>query len=85
MANEQLQMNWKAFNEMKAELEAQEFGRTALFHDGKLIAIYNDRGDAYSIGREKFGLGHFSIETIGEEPKSLGCFTAFVPASGSHI
>ncbi len=50
-------------------------GRTALLHDGQLIAIYNDSGDAYAIGVEKFGLGHFSIETFGERPKSLGVFT----------
>ena len=77
----EMEKNWKAFNEMKAELEAEHLGRIALFHDGKLVAIYNDSGDAYDIGREKFGLGSFSIETIGEAPKSLGFFTTLVPAS----
>ena len=81
MENEQLKLNWDAFNSMKSELEAEHFGRTALFHDGVLIAIYNDSGDAYKIGKEKFGLGNFSVETIGVRPKSLGFFTSFVPAS----
>ena len=77
----EMEKNWKAFSEMKAKLEAEHFGRIALFHDGELVAIYNDSGDAYDVGREKFSSGSFSIETIGETPKSLGFFTALVPAS----
>jgi len=79
MATE-MEKNWKAFNDMKAKLEAEHLGRIALFHDGELVAIYNDSGDAYDIGREKFGLGSFSMETIGETPKSLGFFTTLVSA-----
>ncbi len=78
MTDDQLQKNWDAFNKIRDELEADNLGRTALLHDGELIAIYNDSGDAYSIGREKYGLGNFSIETFGEKPRSLGYFTAYI-------
>ena len=44
-------------------------------HDGEVIDIYNDSGDAYSIGCDKYGLGDFTIEEIGEKPISLGVFT----------
>ena len=76
--NSQLEKNWAAFKEAENSLRAEHLGRTALLHDGELIAIYNDSGDAYDIGCEKYGLGNFSIETIGDEPKSLGFFTIHV-------
>ena len=80
---DQLERNWKVFNELKCDLEPENAGRTALLHDGELIAIYNDSGDAYEIGREKYGLGNFSVETFGEKPRSLGFFTGFVHSQGS--
>ena len=80
MTTNQLQRNWAAFQALPDSVKAENMGRTALLHDGELIAIYNDSGDAYSIGVEKYGLGDFSIETFGEKPKSLGFFTAYVNA-----
>ena len=81
MTASQLQKNWEAFEAVRDSMEAENMGRTALLHDGKLIAVYNDSGDAYSIGVEKYGLGNFSIETFGEKPKSLGFFTMYVNAN----
>lgn len=77
---DQLERNLAAFHEALARLEQSDPGRTVLLHDGKIVAIYNDSGDAYDIGCEKFGLGNFSIETIGSRPRSLGYNTVFVPA-----
>ncbi len=81
MAANQLQKNWEAFEALRGSMEAENMGRAALLHDGKLIAIYNDSGDAYSIGVKKYGLGNFSVETFGERPRSLGFFTAYVNSS----
>lgn len=73
--NEQLDKNREAYNAVKDNLESEHFGRVALLHDGQVVAIYNDSVDAYSIGREKYGMGNFSIVKIGEAPISLGIFT----------
>ena len=78
MTKDQQKENLKAFEALPSEIKAENGGRIALLHDGALVAIYNDSGDAYSIGVEKYGLGNFSIETFGETPKSLGYFTAHV-------
>ncbi len=80
MTARQLEKNWDAFEALRGDLEAENLGRAALLHDGKLIAIYNDSGDAYSIGVEKYGFGNFSIEAFGEQPQSLGFFTIHVQA-----
>lgn len=79
--NSQLEKNRAVYNAIKDEMEAEHFGRAALLHDGEVVEIYNDSGDAYAIGCEKFGLGNFSIENIGEPPISLGVFTMCLPKS----
>ena len=79
--NSQLEKNRAAYNAIKEEMETEHFGRAALLHDGEIVEIYNDSGDAYAIGCEKFGLGNFSIEKIGEPPISLGVFTMCLPKS----
>ncbi len=61
-----------AFKQMEAKLIEEHAGRIALLHDGALVAIYNDAGDAYSIGCEKFGPGNFCTQHIGAAPRSLG-------------
>ncbi len=76
--SDQLTKNWAAFKEAEASLMQENRGRTVLLHDGKIVEIYNDSEDAYKIGCEKFGLGNFSVETVGEKPVSLGLFTMHV-------
>jgi len=49
-------------------MESKHMGRVALLSGGKLIAVYNDSGDAYAIGCEKFGLGSFFTKKIGQKP-----------------
>ena len=81
MTGNQLKENWEAFKELSEEVKTENFGRTALLHNGELVAIYNDSGDAYAIGCEKFGLGKFTIETFGVKPRSLGFFTSYVKST----
>ena len=85
LAMAELRKNRRAFNGMRHELERDHSGRIALLHDGKLVSIFNDRGDAYVIGCERFGEGHFSIKQIGTLPASLGAaasYTEFMPLEG---
>ena len=74
----EIRKNIKAYQSMEKELERDHFGRIAMFHDGKLVSTYNDRGDAYDIGCEKFGLGRFALKRIGEKPASLGAARLYV-------
>ena len=67
-----LEINWTEFEKLQETIADEHLGRTALFYEGKLIAIYNDSGHAYQVGVEKFGAGKFSIQTFGETPKYLG-------------
>ena len=79
MESRQAQVNHAAYlDKHQRDLERHSLGRVALMHDGELINVFNDEGDVYSIGCEKYGLGGFSIETIGARPVHLGIHT---PAS----
>lgn len=75
IAVRQIEQNREAYEKVRGEMEEQHFGRVLLMHDGQIVAIYNDKGDAYSIGRDKYGLGKFSLKTVGDPPISLGAHT----------
>lgn len=75
----QLEKNWKVYNRVKEQYEAKHWGKTVLLHDGEVVDVYNDSGDAYKIGCDKYGLGNFTTQTIGEKPISLGIFTLCLP------
>ena len=77
MDTTQAETNFTAYiDRYRKELEEQHWGRIVLMHDGEIVGIYNDRGDAYSIGCEKYDLGNFSLQQIGEQPAQLGILTA---------
>ncbi len=69
----QVEVDHAAYNEKyRQAMEREHFGRVALMHQGEVVGVYNDMGDAYSIGCEKYGLGNFSMKRIGQRPARLG-------------
>ena len=74
----QLDRNQAAYEAIRADMEEKHMGRVILMHDGEVVEIYNDSGDAYKIGREKYGLDNFSLVDVGERPINLGFLTIFV-------
>lgn len=70
--NDQVNQNKTAYEKIKSEMEAKHLGQVALMHDGEIVNFYNDFKDAYSIGVEKYGLGEFTLQEIGEQPIKLG-------------
>ncbi len=72
---EELDKNQAAYDEIREKMEAEHLGGIVLMHDGEVIDVYNDGGDAYKIACEKYGLGNFSLITVGEQPIRLGGLT----------
>ena len=73
--NEQ-EKNREAYMSARERLEAEHpAGSAVLLHNGEIVQVCDDSDQAYSLGREKFGLGNFSTQTIGESPISLGIFS----------
>ena len=77
MAESQARSNYEAYKiQYQEELERLHLGRVALLHDRELVSIWNDVGDAYQVGCEKYGLGHFSLQKIGARSVDLGILAA---------
>ena len=49
----------------RERLETKHSGEHVLMHDGEIIDIYDDLGDAYNAGVKQFGAEKFSIIEIG--------------------
>ena len=54
--------NHLAYNEIRQEIEAKHFGKVALMHNKEIVGFFDTRGDAYSIGCEKYGVGKFRTQ-----------------------
>ena len=71
--DEQVQKNYDAYiNEHQAEMEQAHLGKTLLMHDEEIIDMFEDPGKAYLRGYEEYGLGQFTLITVGEKPVQLG-------------
>lgn len=77
-ADAELRKNIQAYKEMEANLEENHHGKTALFHNGELVQLFDDLDDAYNTGAEDYGMGCFTIHKIGEIPVSFGAMTPFI-------
>ena len=71
----ELNKNQEAFDRVQEEMEREHWGRTVLMHNGEVVSIYNDYGDAYSIACFMYGLGKFSLHVVGQQPVDLGFHT----------
>lgn len=60
----------------RADLEAEHLGRYALMHDGEVVAIFDDKLEAFDAGRAKFGVGRFSFHEIGARPVHIGAMAS---------
>ena len=61
-----------AYLSMKEALEEEHNGKTAILHDGNIVCIEDHGSEAYRQGCDRFGLGKFSLEEIGQKPLRLG-------------
>ena len=73
--NPKLRKNYEAYLKCEAKLLAEHAGKAVVFHDGKLIEVYEDRDQAYDAACAQFELGDFIIQVVGEKPISLGILT----------
>ncbi|MXX98190.1 MAG: hypothetical protein F4065_06770 [Rhodothermaceae bacterium] len=71
--------NRDAYQAVQAQMELDHFGKCVLMHNGEIVGIYDTSSDAYAVGCEKFGLGEFTTELVGQKPMHLGIFTLCLP------
>lgn len=78
---EQIDLNYKSFQEKLPELIRDHPGKFALMHDGNIVAFFDTASDAYTAGAKIFGEKDqsFSIQEIISGPVNLGFFSYAVP------
>lgn len=69
---DELRKNAEAYRAVMTEMVAEHWGKIVLLHNGEVDAVYDNMEDAYSIGREKYGEGHFSLHQVGQQPIDFG-------------
>lgn len=66
-----LDVDIAAYEEQRADLEFESFGRWVLFHKGQLVNVYDDYEFAAESAQRRFGEASYLIRQIGEDPLTL--------------
>jgi hypothetical protein len=61
----------KAYEEMRADLEANQMGKWVLIHDGALANVFDSFENAAEEAVRLFGRGPYLIRQVGAPPVSL--------------
>jgi len=66
-----------AFETMRAQLEADHFGKWVLIHQRQLVDVFTSFDAAAIDAVAKFGNGPFLIRQVGEKPMALPASVAY--------
>ena len=69
-----------AYEEMRADLEAEHLGKWALVHNEELTGIFESFEQAAETAVEQFGRGPYLIREIGQAPVTLPASVLYHPA-----
>ena len=64
--------NYDAFVRMLSTILPEHRDQLALMRDGKVVAYFDEPGDAHRAGMERFDDEIFSIQEVTDEPIDLG-------------
>ena len=70
-----------AYEAQREELERDRKGDWVIFHDEKLIGIYEDFQDAAQDALDKYGLGPYLIKQIGVPAPTVRPFLLYTPVN----
>jgi len=60
-----------AFERVRGDLEVQSMGKWVLFHDGKLVSLYDEFEAAAEDAVKRFGSGPYLIRQVGAPPVTI--------------
>ena len=76
LLREQIERNYRAFQEQLPSLIATQRGKFALMRDGQIIEFFDTARDAYVTGQRLFEQDKlFSVQEVTEMPVDLGFFS----------
>ncbi len=72
---EEVERNYHAFKEQLANLSKTDYGKTALMHNGGIVALFETGQDAIEAGKTFLPGKLFSIQKVSSRPIDLGYFS----------
>jgi hypothetical protein len=76
LLREQIDRNYRAFQEQLSSLATTQRGKFALMRDGQIIEFFDTARDAYVAGQRLFEHDQlFSVQEVTETPVDLGFFS----------
>jgi hypothetical protein len=73
---QQIEINYKEFEQLLPSLLATHRGKFALMRDGKIVEFFDTARDAYIAGRKLFEQDQaFSVQEVIDAPVDLGFFS----------
>jgi hypothetical protein len=75
---EQIEKNYKAFQERLPSIMAEQRGKFALMRNGEIVDFFDTARDAYIVGQKLYPDG-FSIQEVIETAVDLGYFSHALP------
>lgn len=76
---EQIEINYKAFQEKLPSIPPRFQGKFALMRDGEIIEYFDTARDAYTAGQKLYPDQLFSIQEVTRTPVDLGFFSYALP------
>lgn len=77
---DQIDRNYRAFQQQFPSLLATQRGKFALMRDGEIIEFFDTARDAYITGQRLFASDQlFSVQEVVETPVDLGFFSHALP------
>lgn len=77
---QQVETNYKAFQEKLLSIMEAHRGKFALMRDGQIIEFFDTARDAYVAGQKLYSQDKlFSVQEVIETPADLGFFSHAVP------
>lgn len=78
--HEQVEKNYRAFQQKLSALLPAQRGKFALMRDGEIVAFFDTARDAYIAGQKLFEQDHlFSVQEVIDTMVDLGFFSHAVP------
>lgn len=72
---QQIDKNYKAFQEKLPSFQADHKGQFALMRDGEVVEFFDTAVDAYKAGKKLYTDDLFSIQEVIEQPVDLGFYS----------
>ena len=73
-----------AYRAMSNSLEIEHMGKWVLFHDSKLVNVFDSFEAAADVAVKRFGRGPYLLRQIGAPPVTLPASVMYRPTNGVH-